>query len=82
VTAEIDHDDKFDALKALVAELRGRLGNLTERQSQDVGMWLLKALWLGEGRPLSDVFEPVFYDRPQRPALRLVAGGMHEESSR
>jgi hypothetical protein len=62
---------EFVALQALVSELRGRLpANLTEREYADVGMWMLKALWLGQGQPLNVVFETVTHD--QRPRLRLV----------
>lgn len=64
--------ETLEPLRALVSELRGRLGpNLSKRQCDDIGMYLLKAVWLGEGKPLSLVFEPINYE-PERPNLRLV----------
>ena len=65
--------DNFGELKTLVAELRGRLPpNLTKRQYDDIGMWMLKACWLGEGKPLNEVFELPTYD--EKPKLNVIQG--------
>lgn len=50
------HDEQFDILRTLISELRGRMPpNLTERQYQDIGSWMLKAMWLGQGRTATEV---------------------------
>jgi len=66
-----DEASEFNALRALVSELRERLPGITEEQSQHVGNYLLKALWLGWGRPHAEVFGPI-EDEERRPHLRLV----------
>lgn len=64
-------DQNFEGLKTLVAELRGRMPpNLTERQYQDIGMWMLKAFRLGHGDDIAAVF--AMGPPRERPKLRLV----------
>lgn len=64
--------DELGALRTLVQELRSRLPPMSERQLNDVGMYMLRACWLGSGEPLELVLEPVIYDDPAKPALSLV----------
>lgn len=63
--------DDLEVLRTLVSELRGRMPpNLTERQYQDIGSWMLKAVWLGQGVPYTEVLA---IDTPEQPRLRLVS---------
>lgn len=48
-------DERFDALRALVGELRERLAPLTEAQWDHVGDYMLKSLQLGMGEPIHHV---------------------------
>lgn len=45
---------------------------LSDRQAQDIGMYMLKAMWLGAGEPIELVLEPVTYGDPKPSHLRLV----------
>ena len=65
-------DEEFGLLIILVADLRSRMPPLSDRQAQDVGMYMLKAMWLGAGEPIELVLEPVTYGDPKPSHLRLV----------
>ena len=63
-------DDRLLVLRALVGELRERLAPLTQDQRDYVGMYLLKAVWLGEGKPIAEVLE--HWEPERRPKLTIV----------
>lgn len=65
-------DAKFEAMRALVHNLRSVLPPLTEGQSQLVGLYILNAVYVGEGEP-HDLF-PVLHE-PERPRFSVIDGG-------
>lgn len=66
---ERDAYEDFDALKALVGELRERAAPISPSVWDHIGNYMLKAYWLGSGEPVSKVFAAV---EPEHPGLHLV----------
>jgi hypothetical protein len=62
-----DSYSEINSLNALIDELRERLPGINEAQSAHVGNYMLRALWLGQGKDLELVFSHT------RPPLTVVA---------
>lgn len=61
---DIVHWERFERMRELVANCRAAIGPLTENQRQLVGLYILSAVWLGEGSdydpcPTLDVPKPL-----------------------
>jgi hypothetical protein len=63
--------DDLEVLRTLETELKGRFTNLTPGQSAAIGHWLLKAYWLGEGKPCEEVLATIKNESPKAPHLKL-----------
>ncbi len=74
----MEHEDginEFNALRALVSELRERLAPLSPAEWDHVGNYMLKALWLGQKQPHDLVFKNLDTTEPPNsthPHLRVV----------
>ena len=58
-------EDRWACFQAVVTELRARLLPLTAEQWQWVGIYMLKALWLGEGKSTNEVLQLKIYDEKE-----------------
>lgn len=70
-----DISTRMDIIRDIVADLRTKAhADPSMPLWQQIGMSVLAAVWLGEGKPPEDVYG-CLVEQPERPRLTVVDGG-------